>query len=591
MYAKIEPIDLETMSTQPAAQIFRTSALKMRGRRAARWGQTAGIAILLLCFEIGLANYLGVFRSELSSETDETAHYVTALMIHDYVVQGFPTTPVEFAKNYYLHYPKVAIGHWPPMFYVLQAIWMFVFGTSRTAVLVLMCLVAAMIATTLFYVVADWKQSFMGGLLAAILFLLIPLVQKYSGTLMADMPVALFSFWSMLLWTRYMQRPNLLTAIGVALLFAATILTKGNGFALAFIPPVAIALCRRWDLLRHASLWIAGALTAALCLPWTLLTRDLVVPTMQYHWGLSFIVHGGWFYLSQLVIAPGVLASLFAVAGIISKIVLPFRKSQVEPLWASAFGMLAGVVVFHSFVPAGLEDRYLLAALPPLLMFMVTGITWVAARLRFGSSQTRVAALAVAVAVVFFSTAFYVQRKYVYGFEQIARDLLADPQFANAVIFCSSNTNGEGILTSEIAMRERRPGHIILRASRLLADSDWNGLSYTLTVKTAEQIQKLLESIPVSVLVLDLTPHAVNRFPHHELMKTVAAGPQWTRIGVYPKQRDSGVERSALIEVYRTTLPVSEGPPNLTIEILQGSPHVRVLNPPSAAKPIASLFP
>ena len=52
---------------------------------------------------------------------------MTGLMVRDYIAAGFPDSPFRFAENYYLHYPKVAIGHWPPVFYSIQAAWMLIF--------------------------------------------------------------------------------------------------------------------------------------------------------------------------------------------------------------------------------------------------------------------------------------------------------------------------------------------------------------------------------------------------------------------------------------------------------------------------------
>src|SRR5260370_42392019 len=91
------------------------------------------VASVLFSINVWLASIRGVFRSELNGESDEPAHYVTALMIRDYIAQGIPAKPLAFAKNYYLHYPKVAFGHWPPLFHVVEAAWMLIFGVSRTS--------------------------------------------------------------------------------------------------------------------------------------------------------------------------------------------------------------------------------------------------------------------------------------------------------------------------------------------------------------------------------------------------------------------------------------------------------------------------
>src|SRR5215471_5652765 len=68
----------------------------------------------------GLALFLqwlgGAYHNEFAGYPDEGAHFVTGLMLRDIVAQRQLTSLQQFAENYYLHYPKVALGHWPPFF-------------------------------------------------------------------------------------------------------------------------------------------------------------------------------------------------------------------------------------------------------------------------------------------------------------------------------------------------------------------------------------------------------------------------------------------------------------------------------------------
>src|ERR1700737_1922031 len=69
----------------------------------------------------------GAYHSEFGGYPDEPAHYVTSLMVHDYIAQMHWFSPTQFAEDYYAHYPKVAMGHWPPLLYVVQGAWMLIF--------------------------------------------------------------------------------------------------------------------------------------------------------------------------------------------------------------------------------------------------------------------------------------------------------------------------------------------------------------------------------------------------------------------------------------------------------------------------------
>jgi hypothetical protein len=509
------------------------------------------VAGMLFLIGVGLASRGGVFRSELTRESDEPAHYITALMVRDYVAQGMPAKPLAFAKNYYLHYPKVAFGHWPPVFYVFQAAWMLIFGVSRTSVLCLMLATTALLGATLYAVVSRALGSWLAGLAAAVLLVCLPLVQSFSGVLMSDMLVALLSFWAVLTWARYMEAPSWRLAAAFALFSAATILTKGNGFALALVPPVAIVVCRRWDLMKRASLYGSAILILVASAPWSIITSGLVVPTWQYELGPGFVATASWFLWSNLLRAPGILVSAFGLVGVWAKIIGPYRARRVESLWGAAFAQIIAVWVFHAVVPAGLEQRYILASFGPWLMFAAAGIQWISERLRERILPARswAAVLWVAAGVAFFATVFVIPQKHRLGLQEVAEELTSNPEFRNSVILCSSEGNGEGILISEVAMREARPGHIMLRASRMLAESDWNGRNYKLKMNTPAEIQRFLEEAAVDVVVLDVKPD--HGFEHHKLLLGTIREPGWRRIAVYPRAVDPYTEPDSHIEIWR----------------------------------------
>jgi hypothetical protein len=75
------------------------------------------------------------FSGEYEGAPDEAAHYVTGIMIRDYLRLGFPGDPVDFAKTFYRHYPRVSFGAWPPLFHITEGIWMTVISPSRISVI------------------------------------------------------------------------------------------------------------------------------------------------------------------------------------------------------------------------------------------------------------------------------------------------------------------------------------------------------------------------------------------------------------------------------------------------------------------------
>jgi len=94
----------------------------------------------------------GCHRAEISGCSDEPGHYVTGLMVAGYAFGGWlQRSPMQFAERFYPHYPKVALGHWPPVYYTVQATWAVLFGESISGLLYLQAILVASIAGLLFY--------------------------------------------------------------------------------------------------------------------------------------------------------------------------------------------------------------------------------------------------------------------------------------------------------------------------------------------------------------------------------------------------------------------------------------------------------
>jgi len=108
----------------------------------------AALAPILLIFGLQIAG--GAYAAEFNGDPDEAAHFVSGLMAHDYLAAIPLANPIVWAEQYYLHYPKVAIGHWPPGFYIVEALWWLIVSPSRGSALCLQAALAA-IAGLVFY--------------------------------------------------------------------------------------------------------------------------------------------------------------------------------------------------------------------------------------------------------------------------------------------------------------------------------------------------------------------------------------------------------------------------------------------------------
>jgi hypothetical protein len=120
------------------------------------------------------------------------------------------------------------------------------------------------------------------------------------------------------------------------------------------------------------------------------------------------------------------------------------------------------------------------------------------------------------------------------------------------IIIVSSDPTIEGMFISEVAMHEKRPGHIVLRASKVLGTARWDGRDYRVVYRTPAELMKYLKGVPVGVVVIDGSLPQPDQSQHYALLqKTLLAYPdRWEPLGAYPLTKN-GVEYGDALLVYR----------------------------------------
>jgi hypothetical protein len=483
----------------------------------------------------------GSYRTELGSYPDEPAHLITGLMIRDYVFSGMKTGPVEYAENYYLHYPKVGFGMWPPLFHFTEAAWFVLFPPSRTTAFVLEALITGLLAAMLAARAARlFGVSF--GVLGGVCFVLMPVVRLYTGMIMADTLMALIAFAAMLAFAAYAEKGGYGRAALFGLLCGLALMTKSNAAALALLPPIALILLRKYRMLIAPGTLLAAVIALAIAIPCQLLVFHFWTGAVSpYKYSVGYLLEMLRVHLAMYVKLPGFVLFVLAIFGAVQRVVLPYLSRTLEPLWASTGGLVAALFLF-GFAPLPSEPRYHIAAMAAIVLFACAGLHGVATRFLPERSLAR-SALALAVFVLFFVTAPAPPRHRNFGFIAAAEGILANPAYRNSVMLVSSENFGEGMFIPEIALREQRPGHYILRATKVLSRSRWDLDSYELLYKTPEEIERYLESIPVRLVIFDTSP-GIARMPHHALLRQLfqTRTDKWRRIASYPNEAGASVE-------------------------------------------------
>ncbi|MDB6059377.1 MAG: hypothetical protein JWO95_3221 [Verrucomicrobiales bacterium] len=486
--------------------------------------------LLFFAMVVMIQSFTGAYRAEFGSEPDEAAHYITGLMVRDYIAHGFPRNAMHFAKDYYEHYPKVALGHWPPMFYVIQSAWTLIFSPSRVSIMLLMVVLTSG-AATIFFSFLRAKFGVWKGLAGTLLFLYVPLVQQFASAVMTEIPMTLLLLAAAIFWARFLETSRLKYSVLFGLVAAVAILVKFSGFSLALVPIFSLLLTRRFSLLKTRAFWASAIVVTIVAGPWTLATLKIAREGMAGESvGWSFTHAAIPYYAGKLAQMCGftmLLASLIGLAFTLA------RRSIMTSADAALGALFISIVVFHMLVPTGFEARHLIPAAPALIYFAWTGADWIATQLRSPrlSLLKSSAIVFTFLAVVFVLTVYYIPRKGYAGYGAVA-DAIINTSPKNSTLLVASDARGEGMFISEVAMREKRPGHLVQRASKKLAASTWEGGAYHLTYakkmadkngaeySTSDQLATLLKNDSIEYVVLDESIPKQYQTKHLDLLRT-----------------------------------------------------------------------
>ena len=491
------------------------------------------VFLAALAATVALQVHGGAYEAEYTETSDESAHYVTGLLVHDFVATGMPRPVGNFFRAFRNRYSNVGIGHWPPGFYILQAAWTLPFGTSRESILLLMAACNAALLTASYFLIKGVLPRRYA--LASALFLLtIPSAQISARSLMGEAPMALIELGAVAAFRMYLKRERAQDSALFGALAAAALLTKGTGIMLATVPPLGALLYGRLRLFVRWQFWLPAGMVLALCIPWYLNVPGALHDQVAFLGGLVFLPHRLPETLVYLRDNMGVPALAAAGAGMVLTIRSLARSEKLDPIWPLALVVVAASISFRSFV-AVWEPRHLLTAMPWILLLAAEGVRRIVSR---GGLMSGAVACASVIAVAAYPAwnVWTTPAKAHLGLDEAALAILATPAMERSSLLIISDLRGEGVFTAEIAGHERRPGHRVLRGSQVLADTSFLGDEYSPRFRDAAELMRYLSSVAPLTLVLD---DPAEPFPHAKLMQeAIAANPAaWQRAGAHDSPR------------------------------------------------------
>jgi len=506
------------------------------------------------------------YTREFGGDADEPAHYITGLMFHDYCAAGLPSGPMRFAESYYLHYPKVALGHWPPFFYVVQTLWTLPFGTSRISLMLLMAALTASLAVLVERAIAA-DHGLACSLIATGMLLCLPAIHYGESRVMSESLEALLCFAALRCWGRSLQGSSRWGLLGFVCFAILAILTKGTGLSLAIVPGFSLLLLRRFRVFGKPSFWVCGLAVAVICLPAYTLLPNTGLPALRRAEGIHLNLEAVGTLPRQIIAETGPLAAALIGIGIAAWLWSALRGKATDEHLTTAGAAVFGFLILRAFVVAAEEGRHLAIVAAPLMLFLASGAAAVARQCRRSRLRFEVGTgwVVLAAAAVFLATSFARQPKPEWGLSPVLSELLANRVAYGDVFLISSDSTGEGVVIAETAMRERRPGHYILRASQALAEQSWSGFEYRSKLTGALEIGKYLDSVPVSTVILIFPPGMVLRPYHSLLQQFLRTHPEvWYEQVFRP---DPARSDDALTLVYRRAIVVDTSHPRIELDL------------------------
>ncbi|MGJ5818497.1 ArnT family glycosyltransferase [Paludibaculum fermentans] len=480
----------------------------------------------------------GVYGKLLDGSHDEASHYLTSLLVRDYLAGGLSWHPLRYAENYYLHYPKIALGHWPPVFYLLNGLWLLAFPFGSGSLFALLAVTTAGLTTRIFlYVKRDAPEW--AAWLVGLLFLTLSPVYSSFIQLMSELVLAWLVLEAWLAFSRWMQAPTIARGVGFSLWSSLALLTKALGAGLAFLPPAALLLASRRNLLLKPSLILSGCLVAAAVAPWYFLAPGARHEASGHKFAGLLGVNpparvasdaaeqrGLPIHLTEL--AYRAERSLRAVP-LLFRWLGPVLLLSLLGIWRSArlgdadalavAGLLLAYLVFRFvLVSAAWEPRMLIPLLAPCLCFVWAGRAYFS----FPHASAVLAALLICTGGYNLHAG---HRPVGHPAGEAAAWIASSSSAKYPAILVSGSGALEGSITAAVADCDRqRPSRYVVRASKLLSVSSWASDVYLPKANTEDEVLRSLDSVPIDLVVLSpLTPRSM---PHSVLLDhTVRANP------------------------------------------------------------------
>jgi 4-amino-4-deoxy-L-arabinose transferase-like glycosyltransferase len=510
------------------------------------------VAIVLLLFVTGAPT------DDAFSWPDSPRHALNGAFLLDFARDHPLRDPTGYAYNYYAQYPALTILFYPPLFYVLLAIFYALFGVSQTAAIAAECFCYAALAIGSYRLARFWLGA-LPAFGAALILIAAPEIAYWGRQVMLEIPSFALLVWSAVCFMRYQRDQRigwLYLAAALAVLAAYTKLT-----AIFILLVYFLLLLHRQGarLFRNKHSYIVALLAIVGLVPLAVLTLKFGQANMQSVSGISDsevsrATLAGWlWYAKQMPAQLGWPALAAALIGLGTIILPPARLREYLPLilWL-AIGYL-----FFSAIDLK-EARHSLFLLIPLTIFAASGLT-----LLLRGQPLLAGSVVVAIGVFTLGWTMHARPvQYVAGYRELS-DYVAQVAPKNAVVVFSGYRDGSFIY----AMRtheERRDISIVRSDKLLLRIAVRRSLGVEQKLMREDEIQSMLDGLGVRYVAAQ--PEFWTDLEAMKRFENVLHSSHFQKLRTFPMRANYHAQENEII-VYKNLDRVSDKPRQLNIEL------------------------
>jgi len=430
--------------------------------------------------------------------SDESRHAMDGVFIYDLVRDAPPFNKIlGYALQYYGCYPAIALGHYPPFFAVVEAVFFAVFGISvfsaRLTVLFFLILGAVFFYKLLRRI---YPQNQRVVFYASLFYITTPFIIYYSKSVMLEIPALSMILASMYYFHRLISEPNKpKNAYLFSFYFIACLLTKQNTIFMIAVFLSWFLWSKQYTLLRNRHIRISFMFLMVFIFVYFIYLWKINADNIARSIGIGLLNPAhfslkswGYFPKSLLFHHVTVPIFLFSLGGLI--IFVMYRKKEGVPL----FFLAAFNYIFASYCLYK-EPRFGIFWIPAFCAFAAEFI--IAAAKNIG----RITGLSIGIGIIVYqlSVSFNVNVPLVQGYRECAAFCST---LKSAPLLFSGYHNGNFIFFMRILDISKRP---IIRASKTLAVFTSNSRDdrYKELVKDKRDIMQLLKEYGIRYIVVE----------------------------------------------------------------------------------------